>query len=193
VTKPNPAHAASATDDTSETSDEDFLAEYRKSYGRTELRDSANPFLNGFPPIPRVAALSLIGEVMYAAQMPDGLIKIGHTTNLQQRLRHQNLHGSTLLAIKRGTYDDEQVLHDSLATHAHHAREWYWPADPVLDLINDWRQALGMAPLDRDQFTDVHPESERSTYGRGPRGRFARRPLTAASAASNAGPTRSKP
>lgn len=88
--------------------------------------------------------------ILYAAQFPDGIIKIGHTTHIAGRLSQLAYHeGQTpeVLAIKAGTFEDEQALHDRLAAHCRRGREWYNPDPEVLAIINEWRAALRRDPL----------------------------------------------
>lgn len=89
-------------------------------------------------------ALTTIGEVVYAIRCPDGVIKIGHTTQLQARCYQV---GGELLAFMFGSYDDEQSLHARLAGHLHHGREWYYPTPGVMAVVNEMREAFGLAPV----------------------------------------------
>lgn len=84
--------------------------------------------------------------MIYAVRTTDGLIKIGHTTHLNNRMR--SFGGlKHLLALKPGTRADELALHASLDGHAHHGREYYNPDPEVLAVVNDMRAAHGFAPL----------------------------------------------
>lgn len=60
------------------------------------------------------ALLHAMGPVIYFAQMRDGLIKIGYTTDLRKR-RHGWEKGSRVLAFRYGTLDDELLIHQGLA------------------------------------------------------------------------------
>lgn len=95
-------------------------------------------------PISRYAALRSVGEVVYAARVGD-TIKIGHTTNLANRL--SKIAADEVLAFCPGTYADEQELHGRLVEHLHHGREWYYPTPGVLAVVNEMRETLGLAPL----------------------------------------------
>lgn len=107
--------------------------------------DTASAFDDGAPfdRISKRKAQNLLGEVLYAALLPDGLVKIGWTKHLSNRLYRLG-HGTTLLAFSRGDYADEQEVHDALATSVHHGREYYSPTDQVVGLINEWREPLGL-------------------------------------------------
>ena len=88
--------------------------------------------------------------ILYAARFPDGSIKIGHTTQVHKRLTNLISAGGgapTVLAIKAGTYEDEQAVHDALAAHVKRGREWYNPDPEVLAVINEWRTELRREPL----------------------------------------------
>jgi hypothetical protein len=64
--------------------------------------------------ISRTHAMRAIGEVVYAVRV-NGLVKIGHTSDLAQRISH--LHADEVLAFAPGTLADEQALHRSLTAH----------------------------------------------------------------------------
>lgn len=90
------------------------------------------------------------GTILYAARVGDGTIKIGVTSHLHLRLvalRCLTQSEPEVLAVKNGTIADEQAIHDSLAKHVAHGREWYRPEAEVLAVINDWRADLNMDPL----------------------------------------------
>lgn len=118
----------------------------------TELADlmdatptNSHQFGDGAPfdQISRRQAQNLLGEVLYAARLPDGTVKIGWTKHLTNRLYRLG-HGTELLAIHRGDYEDEQAVHGSLAASVHHGREYYVPTDDVISLVNEWRRPLGL-------------------------------------------------
>lgn len=92
--------------------------------------------------IPRGEALELLGSTLYAAMLPDGLIKIGWSLNLRKRLYHFG--GNKLLAIRLGDRDDEQAVHQSLREHRAHGYEYYNPTPAVMAVVNEWRAALGL-------------------------------------------------
>jgi len=94
--------------------------------------------------ITRAAALRAVGEVVYAARVGEH-IKIGHTTNLQNRLNQ--LGATELLGFQPGTYDDEQQIHRELAIWAAKGREYYHPAPPVILAVNAIRQFCHLEPL----------------------------------------------
>lgn len=88
--------------------------------------------------------------VLYAARFPDGAIKFGHTTQIGHRLTNLIAEGGgrpEVLAVKAGTYDDEQALHESLASHRRRGREWYDPDPEVMAVVNEWRAELRRDPL----------------------------------------------
>jgi len=88
--------------------------------------------------------------LLYAVRFPDGTIKIGHTVRIAERLTQLISEGGgrpEVLAIKAGTVEDEQALHDSLAAHVRRGREWYNPTPEVIALVNEWRAELRRDPL----------------------------------------------
>jgi hypothetical protein len=94
--------------------------------------------------------LAVLGSVLYAAAIGGDVIKIGYTTDVVRRLDHlrsETGQGCRLLAIRFGTMDDEREVHQSLAAFRSHGREYYHPHPEVLALVDQWRQAMGQAPL----------------------------------------------
>lgn len=85
-------------------------------------------------------------SVIYAVQLPTGIIKIGCTTDLVTR---RNVYGSdsVILAFMPGNMDEEMDLHKSLAAHTAWGREWYHPVPAVLDVVNEMRDHFHLGPL----------------------------------------------
>lgn len=98
----------------------------------------------GRPEVTRAQALRAVGEVVYAARVDD-TIKIGYTKNLADRLR--SLKPDELLGFRPATWDDEQQIHRELAIWAVRGREWYAPAPPVVDVVNEMRRFCALPPL----------------------------------------------
>lgn len=86
-------------------------------------------------------------EVIYAIRCPDGLIKIGHTADLQSRRRHFDSDPNAILAVRQGTYDEEQAIHATLNASCARGREYYHPTPEVLAFVNGIRQGYGLDPL----------------------------------------------
>lgn len=94
---------------------------------------------------PRMLAAD-VGPVIYAARQPYGIIKIGHSTRIYNRLAA--LGGlDLLLALKPGTVADEQAIHATLKDHRWQGREFYYPAPAVLAVVNDMRLAMRLDPI----------------------------------------------
>ena len=94
--------------------------------------------------------LAVLGSVLYAAAIGGDVIKIGYTTDVVRRLDHlrsETREECRLLAIRFGSMDDEREVHQSLAAFRSHGREYYHPHPEVLALVDQWRQAMGQAPL----------------------------------------------
>lgn len=90
------------------------------------------------------------GPTLYAVAIGDDEIKIGYTRDVVRRVDH--LRCSTrqpcrILAVHRGTTDNERELHRALAAHRSHGREYYHRTAEVLALVDRWRAELGQAPL----------------------------------------------
>jgi hypothetical protein len=86
-------------------------------------------------------------ELLYAVRTRDGLIKIGFTTDLVNRM--QGIEGGVteVLAFKPGGRADELKIHRSLDGHAAHGREYYHPTPSVLRVVNEMRAGLGLDPI----------------------------------------------
>ena len=93
------------------------------------------------PPLPSRS----LGSVVYFARMADGVIKIGHTTNLHHRLH--SIRGE-LLAFRLGDAVDERRVHAQLRAYRAHSREYYRPAPEVMAVVEAAREGLGLAPME---------------------------------------------
>jgi hypothetical protein len=90
-------------------------------------------------------AMEALGDVVYAIRLPDDTIKIGWTTNLAQRKRSWRMPGNTgILAVKPGTCDEEQAIHQRLTAYLQRGREYYHPTPEVLAEVNSLRDAVGL-------------------------------------------------
>lgn len=87
------------------------------------------------------------GPVVYAARLADGVIKIGFTKNIGDRLRYLGCNFEGLLALVPGTLDDERAIHARLVAHRARGREYYHPVPEVLDAVNIMRATFGIEPL----------------------------------------------
>lgn len=91
-------------------------------------------------PVPSpIAILRALGEVIYFAEMPDGIIKIGHTKNLAVRRHGWTHRGARILAFRFGSLEDEQLIHAGLADSRAFGREWYHPTDEVMAEVESAR------------------------------------------------------
>lgn len=89
-----------------------------------------------------------IGPCVYFIRTDDGLVKIGHTTDLAARKRKFGSGWDRILAVVPGTRDDEAALHERFAGDRVRGREFYAPTARVLRHVNDIRTALGLAPIE---------------------------------------------
>lgn len=88
-----------------------------------------------------------VGPVVYAARLDDGTIKIGHTADVYNRMA--KFGGmSNLVALKPGTYADEQQIHKLLVEHRARGNEYYRPTPEVIGVVNEMRAAYGLPPLE---------------------------------------------
>jgi hypothetical protein len=96
----------------------------------------------------RTAQLDGLGPCIYAVRTQDGLIKIGWSTEVGERVTRIGGVGS-ILGIRLGaTRADENRLHRSLKGEAVRGREWYTDTPPVIAVVNAMRAEMGMPPLD---------------------------------------------
>jgi hypothetical protein len=95
--------------------------------------------------------LRSLGPVVYAIRLDDGTIKIGFTTDLEDRERTVRRQGasatSEILAFLPGTLEEEQAIHASLTPHRARGLEYYHPTSAVLEAVNQMRTSLGLDPL----------------------------------------------
>lgn len=86
-----------------------------------------------------------VESVLYAVRLPDGVIKIGCTTDLAtRRLSYRD---GEILAFIPGTFADEKAIHKTLAPHVAWGREWYRPAPAVIAVVNEMRAHFNLEPL----------------------------------------------
>jgi hypothetical protein len=96
----------------------------------------------------RIALLDSFGACLYAVLTQDGLIKIGWSEEVGERITR--IGGVlNLLAIRFGaTREDENEIHRRLDGHAVKGREWYADTPAVREVVNAMRAEMGMPPLD---------------------------------------------
>lgn len=94
-----------------------------------------------------IRALQALGPLVYAVRTKDGLVKIGVTTDLIERMKHIKGGTAELLALKPGDFDDELAIHRRLRGHATEGREYYLPTPTVLREVNTMRATLGLDPV----------------------------------------------
>lgn len=92
-----------------------------------------------------------MGEI-YFAQV-DGLIKVGWTTKLADRMRAYGPK-AVLLANYPGTRADEAALHRQLTPARFRGREWYSDGDVIRLFITDAIEKHGPPRFDRIEWTE---------------------------------------
>jgi hypothetical protein len=83
-------------------------------------------------------------EVVYYAAI-DGLIKIGTTVHLDQRVKTL---GANLLATEPGGYDLERARHGQFAHLLSRAREYFHPGPDLLEHVVALQRAAAPASMD---------------------------------------------
>jgi hypothetical protein len=97
------------------------------------------------------AITALVGQldsVIYAVRFPDGVIKIGYSTNFAQRLRSFRAKGGEVLGFMAGDFEAERAIHSGLVQHRARGFEYYRPEAPVLDVVNTMRAEWNLPPVD---------------------------------------------
>lgn len=100
---------------------------------QTEIRERADAIR---------ALTANVDTVVYALELPDRIIKIGCTKNLVNRRR--DFVGSTILAFRPGTFEDEKAIHVDLRRHRARGREYYRRAPDVLAVVNEMRDHFNL-------------------------------------------------
>jgi hypothetical protein len=92
--------------------------------------------------------------MVYAARLPDGVIKIGCTSNFYGRQgaiatvsRVARSDVQIIGFVPGGTFEDEDRYHKRLKPYLHHGKEYYHPVAEVLAAVNEMRAMLNLEPL----------------------------------------------
>ncbi len=96
------------------------------------------------------SALRAMGPTIYAVSFEDGLVKIGHSANLVNRLHAYGINLDSLhrlLMVKSGTVYEELMLHEHFQPHLARGREYYHRAPEIVDYINAVRRQMGVRPI----------------------------------------------
>ena len=86
-----------------------------------------------------------LGNCIYAVRTPDGLIKIGYTSNLDGRIRQFGSRWADVLLALPGSLDSESELHIRFKPYLARGREYYFPCAEILDWVNGERDRLGVS------------------------------------------------
>lgn len=92
-----------------------------------------------------------IREVIYGVRSLDHLIKIGCCTNFTSRMAsyaiNQRNAADRILFLMPGTFEDEQVIHETLRPYLARGREHYHPVPEVIEYVNMMRADFGIPPI----------------------------------------------
>lgn len=86
--------------------------------------------------------------VVYFIGTDDGLVKIGHTTQLHLRKGKFGPGWARVLAVVPGTRADESAMHELHSAHLAHGREWFYPHPDLIAHIDEIRERYGVPPTD---------------------------------------------
>lgn len=86
-------------------------------------------------------------EVVYAVTTPDGLIKIGFTTNLSSRVNSLKCRWADVLVVIQADIQYEKAMHRRFSAHVARGREYYHRVPEILEWINNERSLLGVSEL----------------------------------------------
>jgi len=81
---------------------------------------------------------------VYAVSTPDGLIKIGYTTNLDRRIRGFGSVWADVLVVIDGDLAYEKALHSRFVPYLARGAEYYYPVREIRDWINSERSLFGI-------------------------------------------------
>lgn len=109
-------------------------------------QDSPSAFVDGRVRESLTSLSRELGPVVYVIRTDDGLVKIGHTTDLASRKRAYGSGWDRILLVQRGTVEDEAALHERFAEHVARGREYFHPAPALLAFVNESRALLGVGP-----------------------------------------------
>lgn len=85
-----------------------------------------------------------LGDCVYAVRTPDGLVKIGFTSDLDRRIRAFGSKWADVLLALPGSLDAEAELHTRFKPYLARGREYYFPCAELMDWINGERERLGV-------------------------------------------------
>lgn len=86
-----------------------------------------------------------LGPCVYAAWTPDGLIKIGYTSDVAKRIRGFGARLTDLLLVLSADIDYEKALHRRFAPYLARGAEYYFPTIEIREWIEMERSLLGLA------------------------------------------------
>lgn len=91
-----------------------------------------------------LAAIQAGQSLVYAVKFPDGIIKIGCSSNLAKRMDAYRCDGGELVGFMPGDYALEQEIHKTLREHLTRGREWYLGVPAVIAIVNEMRDGFNM-------------------------------------------------
>jgi hypothetical protein len=104
----------------------------------------------GSPIRPAPSLMSMCRDlppVVYFIRTNDGLIKIGHTVQLDKRRTRFGSGWQHILAVVPGTRQDEADMHSRFSAHLARGAEYFHPAPELIAHINEVRATLGVSPI----------------------------------------------
>jgi hypothetical protein len=98
-------------------------------------------------------ALDELRSVVYFVAA-HGLVKIGYTSNLRNRLATYGVERAALMAVIPGGRTEERAHHQRFAPDLARGREWFRPSAELMTYINDLRANAGVGPVLPSRFAD---------------------------------------
>lgn len=93
------------------------------------------------------AAARALGNCVYAVRTPDGLIKIGYTSNIGQRIRGFGSVWADVLLVLSADMDYERAVLARFKPYVARGREYHYPVAEIVDWINDERACMKISPI----------------------------------------------
>jgi hypothetical protein len=93
-----------------------------------------------------IALLTQGRPTVYALRMPDGVIKIGCSSDLARRRQRLGL-DSEILGFMHGDFETEAAIHSQLRPYRARGQEYYHPVPAVLAVVNEMRDQFNLPHL----------------------------------------------
>lgn len=97
----------------------------------------------------QIDAMAQLDSVVYAVLTLDGLVKIGRSENLRERMKFYRISGrdmTRLLVVFPGSLPEERMAQRVVAAHLARGKEYFHPHPDVIRWVNESRDRMGVPP-----------------------------------------------